>query len=204
MPYDIIEKLKKEIEGYRDETALENVGIVTEAGDGIVRISGLSKALSQEVLTVETSSGDMSALAFNLEESFIGAVVLGDGKVVRVGDRVRQTGSVISVKVGQELLGRVIDPLGNPLDGKSVVFKNPEHAPAFPLERPAPSVIARESVNIPVHTGIKAIDAMIPIGRGQRELIIGDRQTGKTAIAPDAILNQKQDAEGSGRKQAIC
>ncbi|KKT82169.1 MAG: F0F1 ATP synthase subunit alpha [Candidatus Yanofskybacteria bacterium RIFCSPHIGHO2_02_FULL_44_12b] len=201
MSYEIIEKLKKEIAGYKDETKFETVGIVTEVGDGIAKISGLSKALSQELLTVETNSGNVSSIAFNLEENFVGAVILGDAQTVKVGDRVHQTGKVVSIPVGDELIGRVVDPLGNPLDNKGVIFTKPEKAKNYPLERSAPSVVARESVNTPVHTGIKAIDAMIPIGRGQRELIIGDRQTGKTAIVLDTILNQGQDA---GRRQMIC
>ncbi|MBI2064802.1 MAG: F0F1 ATP synthase subunit alpha [Candidatus Yanofskybacteria bacterium] len=212
MPYEIIEKLKKEIAGYQDDTKFEHVGVVTEVGDGIAKISGLSKALSQELLNIEAKSGDVSAIAFNLEENFIGAVILGDAQKVKVGDRVKQTGKVVSIKVGSEMLGRVVDPLGNPLDNKGVIFNDPEKAKDYPLERRAPDVVSRESVNTPVHTGIKAVDAMIPIGRGQRELIIGDRQTGKTAIALDTILNQGQDAEGrpsfakasEGRRQMVC
>ena len=201
MSYDILEKLKKEIEGFKDEPKFETVGIVQEAGDGIARISGLKEALSQELLTIETKDSEVLALAFNLEETLIGAVILGEYYEVRVGDRVRKTGKVLSIKVGQELLGRVLSPAGEPLDGKGVLFKNPEKAADYYLERTAPSVIDRESVNTPLHTGVKAIDSMIPIGRGQRELIIGDRQTGKTAIALDAILSQKLD---SGRPPVVC
>lgn len=201
MKYDIVEQLKKEIQGFQDDTSMRDVGYVVETSDGIARVSGLSRALSQELLNIETKDGDVSALASNLEESTIGAIVLGNYQQIKAGDRVRKTNQVLSIKVGAELIGRVIDPLGNPLDGKGVIFKNPENAKNYFLERPAPSVVARESVRMPLHTGVTAIDAMIPIGRGQRELIIGDRQTGKTAIALDAILNQKQDV---GRKQAIC
>ncbi|MDP3792369.1 MAG: F0F1 ATP synthase subunit alpha [bacterium] len=201
MSYEIIEKLKKEIAGYKDDTHFEHVGLVTEVGDGIAKISGLSKALSQEILDIESNERDVAAIAFNLEESFIGAVILGDAQNVKVGDRVKQTGKVVSIKVGPEMLGRVVDPLGNPLDNKGVIFTNLEKSKDYSLERSAPSVVARESVNTPLHTGIKAVDAMIPIGRGQRELIIGDRQTGKTAIVLDAILNQGHD---SGRRQVIC
>jgi len=201
MSYEIIEKLKKEIAGYQDDTKFEHVGLVTEVGDGIAKISGLSKALSQELLNIESHGGDIAAIAFNLEESFIGAVILGDGQKVKVGDRVKQTGKVVSIKVGGEMLGRVVDPLGNPLDSKGVIFTDISRSRDYPLERSAPSVVARESVNTPLHTGIKAVDAMIPIGRGQRELIIGDRQTGKTAVALDTIINQKQD---TGRRQVIC
>ncbi len=201
MSYDIIEKLKKEIEGFKDEAEFKNVGLVTETADGIAKITGLPNTLSQEILTIETKSGDVSALASNLEEASIGTIILGDYEKVKIGDRVRQTGKVLSIKVGDELIGRVVDPLGNPLDNKGSIFKNPEKAPNYPLEKTAPSVIDRESVKVPVHTGLKAIDAMIPIGRGQRELIIGDRSTGKTAIALDVILNQAQDP---GRPQIIC
>ncbi len=201
MKYDLVEQLKKEIAGFRDDASVRDVGFVVEASDGIARISGLSRALAQELLTIETKEGDVAAVASNLEESTLGAIVLGDFEHIKAGDRVRKTNKVLSIKVGQELIGRVIDPLGNPLDGKGAIFSNPDKAPDYFLERPAPSVIARESVRTPLHTGVAAIDAMIPIGRGQRELIIGDRQTGKTAIALDAILNQKQDI---GRKPAIC
>ncbi|KKU86068.1 MAG: ATP synthase subunit alpha, partial [Parcubacteria group bacterium GW2011_GWA2_47_9] len=201
---EIIEKLKRDIVGFEDKAEFADVGIVTEVGDGIAKISGLRNALSQEILLVEASSGVLPAVAFNLEESSIGAVILGEAEGVAVGNRVKKSGKVLSLKAGDELLGRVIDPLGEPLDGKGVVFKDVSKVKDYPLERKAPSVLERESVSAPVHTGIKSIDAMIPIGRGQRELIIGDRQTGKTAIALDAILNQKQDAEGTGRKQVIC
>src|SRR3989344_1981628 len=194
MSYEIIEKLKKEIAEYKDETQFEHVGVVTEVGDGIAKISGLSKALSQELLNIESHGQEVAAIAFNLEESFIGSVILGDAQKVKVGDRVKQTGKVVSLKTGQELIGRVVDPLGNPLDNKGVIFTDLGKAKDYPLERRAPDVVSRESVNTPVHTGIKAVDAMIPIGRGQRELIIGDRQTGKTAIALDTILNQGQDS----------
>lgn len=201
MSYEIIEKLKKEIAGYKDKTDFENVGIVTEIGDGIAKISGLPGALSQELLSIDSESGEISAIAFNLEENFIGVVILGDAQAIKVGDRVHQTGKVVSIRVGKDLIGRVVDPLGNPLDSKGVLFKDDKEEKLYPLERSAPSVVVRESVNTPLHTGIKAIDAMIPIGRGQRELIIGDRQTGKTAIALDAILNQGQD---EGRRRPVC
>jgi F-type H+/Na+-transporting ATPase subunit alpha len=201
MSYEIIEKLKKDIAGYRDEAGFEHVGVVTEVGDGIAKISGLSKALSQELLNIDTKDGVIASIAFSLEENFIGAVILGEAQKVKVGDRVKQTGKVVSIKVGPEMLGRVVDSLGNPLDNKGVIFTDNKSGKDYTLERKAPSVVARESVNTPLHTGIKAIDAMIPIGRGQRELIIGDRQTGKTAIVLDTIINQKQD---EGRRRVIC
>lgn len=200
MAYEIVEKLKKQIASFKDEAGFEDIGTVTESGDGIVKIAGLRKCLSQELLTIETDKGEIAALAFNLEEGFIGAVVLGDALAVRVGHRVRQTGKVISIPVGNEIIGRVVDPLGRPVDGKGVVFKDASKAKAYPLERNAPDVLAREAVNVPLHTGIKAIDAMIPIGRGQRELIIGDRATGKTSIVLDTIINQGQDI---GRRQKV-
>ena len=200
MSYEIIEKLKKEIEGYQHKAGFEEVGIVVEAGDGIAKIQGLPRALSQELLEIETKDGSVACAAFNLEENFIGVVLLGDSDAVKVGDRVRQTGKVLSIKVGDEMIGRVVDPLGNPLDGKGVIFSKGIGKDCL-IERVAPSVVERKSVDTPVHTGIKVIDAMIPIGRGQRELIIGDRQTGKTTIAIDTILNQKQD---EGRRKLIC
>lgn len=204
MSRDLLEKLKKEIEGFKEEPEFESIGIVQEAGDGIVRISGLRKALSQELLTIETKGTEVPALAFNLEETLIGAVILGQADLVKVGDRVRQTGKVLSIKVGPELMGRVLNPVGEPLDGKGVLFKNPEKAPDYFLERAAPNVVDRESVNTPLHAGLKAIDSMIPIGRGQRELIIGDRQTGKTSLAIDTILNQKLRPQDADRKQVVC
>src|SRR3990167_1708287 len=199
MSYEILEKLKKEISGFKEEKGAREVGIVSEVGDGILRIAGLSAALAQELLSIEADNEKIPALAFNLEENFIGAVILGEGDKVRVGARVLKTGKVLSIKAGDELLGRVVDPLGQPLDGKGVIFKN--SGKDYFLERKAPSVIELESVSTPLHTGIKAIDAMIPIGRGQRELIIGDRQIGKSAIAIDAIINQAHD---TSRKIPVC
>ncbi len=211
MSYEIIEKLKREIEGYKEKPEWREVGTVVEVGDGIVKILGLRNAVSQEILVIETKHGERAALALNLEEESIGALVLGDFLAIEVGNTVRRSGDVLSIEVGDELIGRVIDPLGNPQDGKGDIFKKEKGGNAVggggkavqrnPLEAGAPSVLERESVNVPVHTGIKAIDAMIPIGRGQRELIIGDRQTGKTAIALDTILNQRND---KGRKTPIC
>ena len=193
MSYEIIEKLKKEIEGYTPDKKARDVGIVSEVGDGIMRITGLEGALSQEILMVEVENEEIPSLAFNLEENLIGAVILGDASKIKVGFRVTKTGRVLSLKAGDELLGRVIDSLGNPIDGKGVIFSAKSAGKDYFLERRAPSVVERESVGTPLHTGIKAIDAMIPIGRGQRELIIGDRQTGKTSIVIDAILNQQND-----------
>lgn len=200
MSYEIIEKLKKEIAGYDDAAAWEKVGTVIETGDGIVKISGLHTTLSSELLKISTSEGEVSALALNLEEDTIGALVLGDYLGVKTGDTVRGTGEVLSIEVGEEIIGRVVNPLGQPKDGEGSVYTDKSNTEQRLLEHPAPNVLARESVNEPLHTGIKGIDSMIPIGRGQRELIIGDRQTGKTAVALDTILNQKND---SG-KTPIC
>ena len=201
MAYEIIEKLKRDIEGYKEKPEWQEVGRVIEVGDGIVKILGLRNAVSQEILIVETPHGDRAALALNLEEESIGALVLGDFLAIEVGNTVRRTGEVLSIPVGEELIGRVVDPLGEPVDGQGPIFKDIKKAKRNKLEERAPSVLDREKVNTPLHTGIKAIDAMIPIGRGQRELIIGDRSTGKTAIALDAIINQKND---KGRRTPVC
>jgi len=176
--------LRKQIEGFDQTTQATNVGTVTEVGDGIARIWGLSNVMSSELLEFP---GGVMGLALNLEEDTVGAVILGDYAGIAEGDEVRSTGRVIEVPVGDELIGRVVNSLGQPVDGKGPIGTTKTGA----LDRIAPSVIYRESVNTPVQTGIKAIDAMIPIGRGQRELIIGDRQTGKSAIAIDTIINQK-------------
>jgi F-type H+-transporting ATPase subunit alpha len=160
------------------------VGTVVEVGDGIAQVYGLSGALSSELL--EFPNG-VAGMALNLGEETVGAVLLGDAKSIKEGDTVKTTGKVVEVPVGPELIGRVVDPLGRPLDGKGPINAKKSR----PVERIAPGVISRKSVTTPVQTGIKAVDALIPIGRGQRELIIGDRQTGKTAVAVDTIINQK-------------
>jgi len=207
MSYEIIEKLKKDIEGYKEKPEWNEVGRVIETGDGIVKILGLRNAVSQEVLIIETVHGERPALALSLEEESIGGLVLGDALSVAVGDTVRRTGDVLSIPVGDEMIGRVVDPLGEPLDGLGPIWKTSEPgkpggpAQRNPLEQRAPGILEREGVNTPVHTGLKAIDALIPIGRGQRELIIGDRSVGKTAVALDTILNQKND---TGRRTPIC
>lgn len=190
----IIEALKHEIEGHKREVKAEQIGHVLEVGDGITKISGLSSVAAQEMLEFETAQGTVTGIAFNLEEDNVGAIVLGDHLRVREGDLVRQTGRVLSIRVGEELIGRVVSPLGEPEDGRGPIFADDAEAAYYPVERPAPGVTVRQSVDTPLHTGIKAIDSMIPIGRGQRELIIGDRQLGKTSIAIDAIINQKRDA----------
>ncbi len=194
MSYPIIEKLKKEIAGHAHEIKEERIGVVTAVGDGIISISGLREAMSQELLLIQSEDGEKAAVALNLEEETIGALALDDYKTIKAGDIVKQTGRLLSIPVGVELLGRVVNPLGEAIDGQGPIFKNVEKATYAPMERNAPSVLDRESVNRPIHTGIKAIDGMIPVGRGQRELIIGDRQTGKTAVALDTIINQVSEA----------
>ncbi|MGH9361527.1 MAG: F0F1 ATP synthase subunit alpha [Thermoanaerobaculia bacterium] len=181
---EIASVITEEIRQYRAEVDLAEVGRVLEVGDGIARIYGLSGAMAGERLEFENGAFGQ---VFNLEESSVGAVVLGDYLGIREGDEVRRTGELLSVPVGPELIGRVVDPLGRPLDGKGVI----ETPHRRPLEFKAPGIAERQPVNEPLQTGIKAIDSMIPIGRGQRELIIGDRKTGKTAIAIDTILNQR-------------
>jgi F-type H+-transporting ATPase subunit alpha len=181
---DIIASLKQQIEGYKPGVSVVEVGTITEVGDGIARIKGLSGAKYNELLEFP---GGVIGIALNLEEEAVGAVILGDDSGLEEGDEVRATGRVAEVPVGAALIGRVVDSLGRPLDGKGPIKTERTR----PVERVAPNVVTRKSVDTPVQTGIKAIDAMIPIGRGQRELIIGDRSTGKTAIALDTIINQK-------------
>ena len=195
MAEEIIEKIKQAIEGYKEDSKWEEIGKISEVGDGIAKISGLSNVQSQEVLIIETGSEQIKAVALNLEEDCVGALVLGDSSLIKSGQTVKRTKKILSLPVGEQLLGRVIDPLGNPLDGKGPLFSEKEKVQYNFLESDAPNVIGREGVNTPLHTGIKAIDSMIPIGRGQRELIIGDRGTGKTAIALDAIINQGASKE---------
>jgi F-type H+-transporting ATPase subunit alpha len=181
---EIASVIQKEIEDFRGEIETSEVGRVLEVGDGIARVYGLSSAMSGEM--VEFSNG-VRGQVFNLEENSVGIIIFGDYLSIAEGDEVRSTGALLSVPVSDNLLGRVIDPLGVPLDGKGPIVATESR----PLEVAAPGVAARQPVKQPLATGIKAIDAMTPVGRGQRELIIGDRKTGKTAIAIDAILNQK-------------
>ena len=180
----IIQELKREIEGFSSQVTKESVGKVLESGDGIVRASGLGVVSSMESVLFENGT---PGVVLNLEEGQVGIMALGDISDVKEGDSVKATGKILSLMAGENLLGRVVDSLGNEKDGKG----NITGGVRMPLEKVAPGVITREAVNVPVQTGIKAIDTMIPIGRGQRELIIGDRQTGKTAIALDTIMNQK-------------
>ena len=180
----VVAKLKKQINDFDTKPEVVEVGRVIEVGDGIVRMSGISGCQSQEMLVFEDGT---RGLALNLEEDTVGAIVLGDYTNIKEGDVVERTGKIMSVPVSDALIGRVVNALGEPIDGKAAIKAKKE----YPIERVAPGVMTRTPVNEPMQTGIKAIDALIPIGRGQRELIIGDRQTGKTAIAIDTILNQK-------------
>ncbi|KOP66167.1 ATP F0F1 synthase subunit alpha [Bacillus sp. FJAT-18019] len=188
-PEEISTLIKSQIEEYKSDITVSEVGTVIQVSDGIARVYGLENAMSGELLEFQNG---VFGLALNLEESNVGVVILGPYSDIKEGDQVKRTGRIMEVPVGEALLGRVVNPLGQPLDGKG-----PIEAAAFrPVESSAPGVIDRKSVHEPMQTGIKAIDAMVPIGRGQRELIIGDRQTGKTTVAIDTILNQK----GSGVK----
>lgn len=190
---ELSQELRDAIQGLRTTKGLEEAGIVTRVGDGVAWIYGLRSAGSNEVVEIETIDGNsVQAFVLNLLEDEIGAVLLGDDSKVVAGAKVTLTGELLQVPVGPELIGRVVDPLGRPLDGKGAI--KAKHRGL--IERPAPGVMARKSVHEPMMTGIMAIDAMVPIGRGQRELIIGDRQTGKTAIAIDTMINQAKQATG--------
>lgn len=189
-PEEISGLIKQQIKNYSDKIECSDVGTVVTVGDGIARLYGLEQCMLGELL--EFGNG-VRAMALNLEQDFVGAVMLGSDAEIKEGDTVRRTGEIVSVPVGEALLGRVVNALGEPIDGKGPVLTTERR----PIEANAPGIIARKSVNRPLQTGIKAIDSMIPIGRGQRELIIGDRQTGKTTIALDTIINQRD-------KDVIC
>src|SRR5690606_28264009 len=176
--------LQKQIEGFDPDLSVSDIGVVVEAGDGIARVKGLANVRSQEL--VQFSNGVMGT-AFNLEEDSVGVIVMGSYEGITEGMTVRGVGRIASVPVGDAMVGRVVNALGQPIDGKGPVATTGFR----PLERIAPGVVERQDVDTPVQTGIKSIDSMIPVGRGQRELIIGDRQTGKTAVAIDTIINQK-------------
>lgn len=180
----IIEALHKEIEGLTTAVDIQKIGTVTEISDGVARMTGLHDCLSAEMLTFP---GGTQGVVLNLEEYTVGAMLLGDYSHIKTGDTVKSTGTILSIPVSEQMIGRVVDPLGRAIDGKGALTGGT----LMPVEKIAPGVVARESVKTPLQTGIKAVDSMIPIGRGQRELIIGDRQTGKTAIALDTIINQK-------------
>jgi F-type H+-transporting ATPase subunit alpha len=197
-PEDIRDAIARNVESYAPATTREEVGRVIETGDGIARVEGLHSAMTNELLEFE---GGLLGLALNLDVREIGTVLLGDGSAIEEGQPVRRTGEILSVPVGDGYLGRVVDPLGNPIDGKGPIEAEARRA----LELQAPTVVMRQPVKEPMQTGIKAIDAMTAIGRGQRQLIIGDRQTGKTAVAIDTIINQKSNWEsGDPKKQVKC
>jgi len=195
---EIAQALRTYVEGFEPRMEREEVGRVTATGDGVAFVEGLPGAMANELLEFP---GKILGIALNLDEDSIGVVVLGEASKIEEGHPVKQTGRILSIVVGDGLLGRVIDPVGRPVDGKGPLQAEGTRA----LEIQAPSVVDRQPVKEPLHTGIKAIDAMTPIGRGQRELIIGDRQTGKTAIAVDTIINQRDDwRSGDRKKQVKC
>ena len=183
-PDEITGIIKEQIKNYSSKLELKDIGTVVTVGDGIATVHGLENCMSGELLEFE---GGIYGMALNLEQDFVGAVMLGSDSAIKEGDSVKRTNRIVSVPVGEELLGRVVNALGQPIDGKGTIVTDKTE----PIEKIAPGIITRKSVHKPLQTGIKAIDSMIPIGRGQRELIIGDRQTGKTAIALDTIINQK-------------
>ena len=185
-PDEISAILKEQLSGLKTESELEEIGTVLQVGDGIARVYGLTKSQAGELVEFETG---VQAIVLNLEEDNVGVVLMGSGEGIKEGSTVRRTGKIASIQVGEGMLGRVVNPLGEAIDGKGAIEGDRYE---MPIERKAPGVIYRQPVSEPLQTGIKAIDSMIPIGRGQRELIIGDRQTGKTAIAIDTIINQKE------------
>ena len=185
-PDEVSSIIREQLSNFKSESELEEVGTILQVGDGVARIYGLSNAKAGELLEFD---GGVKGLVLNLEEDNVGAVLMGDSSSIKEGDTVKRSGEIASIEVGEGVCGRVLDTLGNPIDGKGEI-KGKTYL--MPLERKAPGVVYRQPVNEPLQTGIKAIDSMIPIGRGQRELIIGDRRTGKTAVAIDTILNQKE------------
>ncbi len=185
-PAEVSAILRQQLAGFKSESDLQEVGTVLQVGDGIARVYGLTNVQSGELIEFENG---LQGIVLNLEEDNVGAVLLGPSKGIKEGDVVKRTNRIASINVGEGMLGRVVDTLGNPIDGKGPIQGDTYE---MPIERKAPGVIYRQPVNEPLQTGIKAIDAMIPVGRGQRELIIGDRQTGKTAVAIDTIINQKE------------
>ena len=181
---NLVEILKKEVQSLKVASTEKNVGKIVEIGDGIIKAEGLSDVAFNELVSLPNG---LDGLALNLEEDSVGIVVFGDYKSLKEGDEVKTTGKLLSIPVSENLIGRVVDSLGKPVDGKGPIKANE----SYPIEKIAPGVITRQSVNTPLQTGVKAIDSMIPIGRGQRELIIGDRGIGKTALTIDTIINQK-------------
>lgn len=200
-PEEISAILRRQLSGFEKETDVYEVGTVLQVGDGVARVYGLEKVMASEL--VEFPNG-VVGMVLNLEEDNVGCVLFGDDRLVKEGDQVRRTGRIASVPVGEGLIGRVVNPLGVAIDGKGPI----KESAYYPIERKALGVIDRQPVTEPLQTGIKAVDALIPIGRGQRELIIGDRQTGKTVVALDAIINQKythtKEAQERGIKPVFC
>src|SRR6056297_2756080 len=197
-PDEVTSVLRSELGGFSTETDVYEVGTVLQVGDGIARLYGLSNIQAGELIDFPGSG--VTGMALNLEEDNVGAVLFGEVDQVKEGDEARRTGRIASIQVSEEMLGRVIDPLGNPIDGKGPIGGEKLE---MPLERKAPGVIYREPVTEPLQTGLKSVDSMIPIGRGQRELVIGDRQTGKTAVLTDTIINQKRTHE-EGDSPVYC
>src|ERR1039458_5245356 len=193
---EITTLLRQEIENYEGAIDVSETGSVISVGDGIGRIQGLEKVMAGEL--IELPHG-IAGIAMNLEEDQVGAVLLGDFTEIKEGDQVKRTGQIMQVPVGDAMIGRVVDALGRPLDGKGPILTDQFN----PIERIAPGVVDRQPVKEPLQTGLKAIDGMIPIGRGQRELIIGDRQTGKTAVALDTIINQKYTHSEKAKKEGV-
>ena len=196
-PSEITKILKEQIKNFGDKAEVTEVGKVLTVGDGIARIYGLDNVQAGEMVEFDDGSKGM---ALNLESDNVGVVIFGDDRRIKEGDTVKRTGSIVDVPVGKDLLGRVVDGLGNPIDGKGNLN---EKAQRKRVEVKAPGIIPRQSVSEPMQTGLKAIDSLIPVGRGQRELIIGDRQTGKTAVAIDTIINQKEINESSDEKKKL-
>src|SRR5262244_2476769 len=193
---NLLQEIEAQIAGVKTATAKQNVGVIRELGDGVAKIEGLTDAMLNEMIDL---GNGVTGLVLNLEETEVGVIILGDYTQLKEGDEARTTGKLLQVPVGMGLLGRVVNTLGQPIDGKGSIKSDI----AYPVEKLAPGIIRRQSVNQPVQTGIMPIDAMIPIGRGQRELIIGDRATGKTTIAIDTIISQarlNRAAEEAGDK----
>ena len=196
-PSEVTKILKEQIKNFGDKAEVTEVGLVLSVGDGIARVYGLDNVQAGEMVEFQDNSKGM---ALNLERDNVGIVIFGDDKSIKEGDTVKRTGSIVDVPVGKELLGRVFDALVNPIDGKENLEKNIKRKR---VEVKAPGIIPRKSVGEPMQTGLKAIDSLIPVGRGQRELIIGDRQTGKTAVAVDTINNQKKINESDDEKKKL-
>lgn len=180
--------IRSQIEGFDAQVDVAEVGTIISVGDGIARAYGLEKVMAGELVQLGEGDRSVMGLAFNLEEDNVGIIILGSSDSVKEGDQVKRTGKIMSVPVGRQFIGRVVNPLGLPIDGKGPIKADTTN----PIERIAPGIVDRKSVHEPMQTGLKAIDSLIPIGRGQRELIIGDRQTGKTAVAIDTIINQRE------------